>query len=145
MWTAIKGAFGIGIGFLAPWASAALAVIETVATAIWRFIRQPPGSYVALALAVALAWVASGQLGYHRGRVICEATHQAAADHEKQRQKVAIAAAKTSSEIRTAAHAETDANNKQQVIYVTRTIASRPDGGVECIDAASADRLRAIQ
>ena len=45
MWTAIKGAFGIGIGFLAPWASAALAVIETVATAIWRFIRQPLKRY----------------------------------------------------------------------------------------------------
>jgi len=60
------------LAFVAPWASAALAVLESV----WAYIKRPPGSYIAFGFAALVALWIFGRVGYSRG----ESATQAACD-----------------------------------------------------------------
>lgn len=136
----IGNLFKAALAVVAPWASAALEIGQKVVGAIWSFVRQPPGSYIALLGAVALAWWLSGSIGYSRGKTDCKAAQIVI--HDKQ--IVYIKAAGAVSEARTGAHAVENQHNRQEVNHVAQDAATRPDAGDECIRADLADRLRGL-
>lgn len=131
-------AFKAALSFLAPWLSLALGVLKAVASTVWGFVKQPPGSYIALIVAVALAWMISGHIYYGRGKANCRAVQIVV--HDKQ--IVYINAAHGASEARTTPHAADNQHNKEEVTHVAQAAAALPGAGDECIHADLADRLR---
>jgi hypothetical protein len=123
-----------------PFLKPAAVLIRAVLSTVWAFIRQPPGSYIALIGAVVLAWWWSGSIGYDRGKGDCKAAQIVI--HDKQ--IVYVKAAGAVSEARTGGHAVENKHNKQEVNHVAQDAAARADAGDECIRADLADRLRGL-
>jgi hypothetical protein len=119
-------------------------MIEFALTAL-AWARKPPGLYVVIALAAALALWWFGQHEFSSGKTACETAHQVAITAEVQRQERAATAAVAASEARTADDTAKDQSNREIIRYVVKTVYARPDAGVECIPAAVADRLRSLQ
>lgn len=130
----------IALAQFVPWLAPVAAVIRAALSAAWSFVRRPPGSYIALLGAVALAWWWSGSIGYSRGKTDCRASQVVI--HDKQ--IVYIKAAGAVSEARTDAHAGENKHNRQEATHVAQDAAARPDAGDECIRADLADRLRGL-
>lgn len=112
--------------------------------AAWDFVRQPPGSYVALVCAVLLSWWLSGQIGYDRGFDQCEANHRIAAQHEVARQEKVGAVVRKDSDARTQPHAAEDRDNRTVVRTIYVHDKALPDADYSCVDPADADRLREL-
>jgi|GEM_PF-1761999 len=57
----------LAFSVVAPGLSSAWSIALTVFSAVWNFVKRPPGSYIALVLLILLAWRWSGERGYDSG------------------------------------------------------------------------------
>lgn len=130
----------IGLAWSAVWAA-----VKAWSTRLLKWFVKPPGSYVALGAAAALALWGFGQHEFSAGRAACETAHQAAAAKAATAQDRHNAAVVAASETRTVAAAKIVTRNQEIVRYVVKTVYARPDAGAECVPAAVADQLRDLQ
>jgi hypothetical protein len=123
---------------------AAIKLLGGLLRGVWDFVRQPPGSYVAIAAALALAIWWFGQHEFSRGRAECELAHQQAAKHEVVRQGRVGVKVKKDSDARTQPHKAEDQGNRETVRIIYEHAKAVPDADYSCVDPADADRLRSL-
>src|SRR4051794_37698154 len=77
-------------------------VFKAILAWLVTFLSRPPGVYLLAAALICLAVWWSGERGYKRGQVACQASHQAAAAREVHRQTMVFQTVGDRSEARTA-------------------------------------------
>jgi len=114
-------------------------------SSVLSFLTKPPGLYLGIAIAFALALWWFGQHEFSRGEAACEASHVKANQHEVVRQKKAGDDAVHGSDARTAPHKRQDDTNKTNVRFIYVHDKALPDAAAVCVNPDDADRLRDIK
>lgn len=122
-----------------------LSALQAVGGKIWKWAKQPPGLYVVLALAAALALWLAYHRGYSAGQCACQAAQKVAAEAAQARRITANTGITAAADRRTADAEQIVYKNQEVIRYVTREAAMLPDGGATCLSADLADRVRDIR